>query len=631
MRNLPNWVWAAVVLAVVSSLVSVQQRVSVESRNKATAIALDISVVESLTVTTGSPLVDSLKGLSESGLNAVAISEDSLGEALALGVVRIDPRSTSDTDFARAPVAITGPPEWMGRVRAGLEARFPKITLTHESASTSYDRQPKKVEKTIWIPVVPVETLRGVSLGLNPATVRAAKEANMFVIARHANPVGSSASTVRWLIDQDKRLGVDAYLPEGEQVLGQRELVKEVADQLVAAGIRYCTPEFAKIGGNDKLASLLPENLLQLHSIQAAEVDKMSPAEVVERFSKAARERNVRVLLVRPISGVSADPGLALRESVSLIRKGLAKEGVPLGVPKPFSDTHVNRVVFVFIGFAVAAAGLACLHGLTASFAGRLIGSALLFGAFAASVTDSLRWATALAAALIFPVLAYQWLESRRQFNPFVAALAISAISLTGGLCVAGLLNGLPYFVRVDQFTAVKLAHFAPIVVIAYILLSRRVEVKSLLARPSTWGGIMGGLGVLVVLMFMLARTGNDNPAAVSGFELKLRSLLDWLLYTRPRTKEFVMGHPALIIGLMMEAKVRSGAWRSEGVKLGAAGMLALGAIGQTSIVNTMCHLHTPVLLSLARIGIGLAMGLAVGYALWFALTWWKKPGATAA
>jgi len=91
------------------------------------------------------------------------------------------------------------------------------------------------------------------------------------------------------------------------------------------------------------------------------------------------------------------------------------------------------------------------------------------------------------------------------------------------------------------------------------------------------------------------------------------------------------MGHPALIIGLMMEAKVRSGAWKSEGVKLGAAGMLALGAIGQTSIVNTMCHLHTPVLLSLARIGIGLAMGLAVGYVLWFALTWWKKSGATAA
>ena len=616
--KLPSWALVAVVLAAICSCISIQRRVSVESRNKATAITLDMAVIESVAATQDASVAQTLTVLKQSGLGGVAISEDTIGEALSMGVLSLTPRTQGQRDFNRAPLILTGSPQWIARARSGLEARFPQTTFTHSSESVRTPDDRKEVVESLLLPLIPVDTLRSVSIGLSPELVQAATSAELFVIARHTNPVGASFSTVKWILNEDQRLGVNAYLPEGEQVLGQRANVREVADMLVERGILYCTPEFSKIGGDDKLASMLPEHLLQLHSIQSAEIDKMSPAEVVERFSKAARERNIRVLLIRPFSGVSDDPGQSLRESINLIRQGLAKEGVPIGAPKPFVDSQVPRTVFILIGFAVAVAGLATLQGLTTSPTLRIVGAALLFAAFAGSATEHYRWVTALSAAMIFPILAYLWLESLRQVQPIIAALALSVISLTGGLCIAGLLNGLPYFVRVEQFTAVKLAHFAPILIIGAILISRRADFKSLLARPTTWGGIAAGVFVLVALMFMLARTGNDNPAAVSGFELKIRSLLDWLLFTRPRTKEFLLGHPALILGLLVESKVRSGKWTSELAKLGAAGLLTLGAIGQTSIVNTMCHLHTPILLSLARIAIGLGMGLLAGYAVWF-------------
>ena len=48
--------------------------------------------------------------------------------------------------------------------------------------------------------------------------------------------------------------------------------------------------------------------------------------------------------------------------------------------------------------------------------------------------------------------------------------------------------------------------------------------------------------------------------------------------------------------------------------------LLLLGAVGQTSVVNTLCHLHIPVVLSLARIGIGLLLGAIFGFAAWAAV-----------
>jgi hypothetical protein len=49
---------------------------------------------------------------------------------------------------------------------------------------------------------------------------------------------------------------------------------------------------------------------------------------------------------------------------------------------------------------------------------------------------------------------------------------------------------------------------------------------------------------------------------------------------------------------------------------------LLIGAIGQTSIVNTLCHLHTPVEVSLIRILIGLILGGILGSAAWALLNW---------
>ncbi len=48
---------------------------------------------------------------------------------------------------------------------------------------------------------------------------------------------------------------------------------------------------------------------------------------------------------------------------------------------------------------------------------------------------------------------------------------------------------------------------------------------------------------------------------------------------------------------------------------------MTIGAVGQTDIVNTLCHFHTPVALSLERVLVGLVAGGILGAVLWAAVS----------
>jgi hypothetical protein len=49
-----------------------------------------------------------------------------------------------------------------------------------------------------------------------------------------------------------------------------------------------------------------------------------------------------------------------------------------------------------------------------------------------------------------------------------------------------------------------------------------------------------------------------------------------------------------------------------------AALLLMLGGVGLTDVVNTLCHLHTPVKVSLTRDLLGIVIGVGVGAIVWF-------------
>jgi hypothetical protein len=110
---------------------------------------------------------------------------------------------------------------------------------------------------------------------------------------------------------------------------------------------------------------------------------------------------------------------------------------------------------------------------------------------------------------------------------------------------------------------------------------------------------LLGGAGAYYII-----RTGNTAVTATSDFELAVRSFLDKIMIVRPRFKEFLLAYPALMLATgLLKRNYDKGVWL----------LLIATGIGQADIIDTLAHVHTPLLTSLLRILLGLVLGWISG------------------
>ena len=240
-----------------------------------------------------------------------------------------------------------------------------------------------------------------------------------------------------------------------------------------------------------------------------------------------------------------------------------------------------------------------------------------------------------LTIAIGFPVVGfwlamhvYMYLTTRlacQRFCPrriFIALLSLgiaSLFSMAGGIIIHGNLAGAEGILKLSEFRGVTLSMALPVLIFAAWAwqaetladawdattnrLSGYLErVTTLWQAPIRYGDVafiliaMGAIGVV------LLRSGNDSLLSVLSLESLFRDNLEQLFSVRPRTKE-LLGHPLLMLFLL------SIAWRTR-----ISVMLGIGALlGQISILNTFCHLHTPLELTITRVLLGLGLGAATG------------------
>ncbi len=577
-----------VVCLLIGAAGSIRVRVQAESRNQAVSLAMEWQVIRDMSAQIGAEPEEVLRRLDEVGLGTLVVNEDVAGDFFGRDIQRQLGARANDY-----------------RIDPSLAKRIQEAWPGNLTPSPSEDGTAFLARS---------EIPRLLPLGIDPAAAELAKSRSMFLVARHINPVGSTEESIRRALAASQALGVDAYLPLGEQALGQRDLIKRTADLIPSLGLQYVTPEFSKIAGDARLASLLSEHLIRLHAAQQAEIDKLTPQDYVERYVRAGRERNIRILLLRPLTSAADSPVDALLNSVRLVRKGLEREGVPLGTPKPYERRLIPEwtQLLIVVGLAAVGYGIGAAFGSKGWLLALSLGLAIPTPFLLKTLNPGL---LALYAALLLP-LAGVWVWTRRSdWHPWQSLMILVSGGVLAGLTISGILNGLEYWVKVDEFSGVKAAHFLPILVTGAWLIGREIPWRAVMNQAITYGAVFLGLVILVLLLLMLIRTGNDNPGAVSGLELRMRNLLDSALYVRPRTKEFAFGHPLLWVGCLAWAwAIRT---ESRRLRILAAGLISIGMIGVTSIVNTFCHLHIPFTLSAARAGIGLGIGVLIGTLLW--------------
>jgi hypothetical protein len=206
--------------------------------------------------------------------------------------------------------------------------------------------------------------------------------------------------------------------------------------------------------------------------------------------------------------------------------------------------------------------------------------------------------------------------------------VGMSVINVAAATLAASLLSDRLHMSGVLLFRGVKLSLFLPPLVVLVVQAARsarayndyiteggeHAEAPALLAGLREVGSAVVRYShvILIIILlggtaFMLIRSGNDAVVGKSGTEMKARAGLEDTLGIRPRTKEFAFGHPLVLLGLWLLYRGRKRwAWL----------ILSLGSIGQASLANTFCHIHSPYMLAVFRASTGLAAGLAVGLVL---------------
>lgn len=584
--------WASVAATLALSLANLVPRVKAEGANKAVGLAVETSSVESV-AGVGTSLDDALDKLHAAGANCLVITEQTVGDLAAESRLTLHP-------IGPARVEVSGEFADLKRLTSALQALNPEAIEPWVGEG---------IPGSVTVQLDPT-VLEQFSVGIDPEEVALANRHQMLIIARFSN----RPEEADYLLDLSHELGAKYFLPLGDSVLGFKGGLDEIREKLKTDGMAYLSPEFVKMVGDTEMKLKSPENTIRLHSAQTSELSRMDRGAAVERYAKAFKERNIRMLLLRPQNPAANATEFA--DFVHSVKSGVIAEGGGVKEPRPFRDVEPSTLLSGLLGLAMIPSFVWVAMRMFEDRRLRMaaIVVAVLTGLLAFS--GSMRHFAALGGSVGFVVLGYYWMLDNPKRNPVLQYLGVSFLSLIGGLQVAALLVGTKYMVQAVMFSGIKASVFLPILIVGLILLNLVKPLKETAKTPILWGTAVLSLVGLAVVAIMISRTGNDSPAGVSDTELMFRNFLDKVLPVRPRTKEFMIGHPAFVVGLGLWWQATK---RGE-VSAWAMACLAVSTIGQTSVVNTLCHLHTPLTLSLMRIVSGHIAGGIFGLACWVAV-----------
>lgn len=442
-----------------------------------------------------------------------------------------------------------------------------------------------------------------------------------------------------------KKYAPEAVVFSGKEVLGYssgENTINLTAETMKENMVEYgmIEPFIANQKGRKELAKLLDYNILRVHSLQIEEMEKYSLNKIVDRYVRAVKERNVRLVYLKPFfESRNGEDVLQYNLSyINILKEKLEDNGFYIGnadIYPPFSNFYVFLII---IGAAVIISGLYLLEIITGLnfkiyfwllfIAGFIL---LIFFIFL-NKQILLSQILALAAAIIFPVLAIYTSLIKKENNKISRSIYFKFIqsvfiSLIGALFISAALYHISFLYKVDQFRGVKLSFVMPLFLVSLIyfkkyfdqdrpsdiynltvnLLNENIKIKHLLL----------GFMVLAGGIIYLSRSGNYSLFTVPFIEEKIRIILEEWMGVRPRFKEFAIGHPFLILSLVWKDKIPS--------FIISYVLLLLATVGQISIINTFSHIHIPLKIDIIRIFNGIVAGIIIALFLFLILNIGKK------
>ncbi|MGB9860037.1 MAG: DUF5693 family protein [Moorellaceae bacterium] len=605
--------WVLVALGALAALWPAVNRMRAEAANRAITIAVDYQEVAKLAWWTGLPEEVVLQRLKEKGVNAILFKEETVAD-LRAGSLQVmngeDARwllpGLKDAFRSEYIYLVTGDQGLGERIKEQIEN---KVAVPVQVIRTSDFL-------AVGVPFISLYELDNVGLGFPPDKLERAAEQGFRLAVQIKSWPGANSLTIRRVMEPllPFKPYLAAVLFNDSALPGYPSYLPVLAEEVKKLGAPVGIIEFVPQQGLRQLALLLDKQALRVHTILPKDMATISPSAAVERFTLAAGERNVRFVFVRlffrPGSVNWLEDNLNYLED---LRRSLAREGLVVGQARPLGTLPSSRAVWVVIGAGVAAGGVLLLESFGLGRGAWILGILGFLGwtgALGWGHVSFLRKAMALAAAVIFPTLSVwlAWERGKPQglFSSVGVILKSTVLSMLGGLMIVGLLSDTSFMLQLDQFMGVKAAFILPLVIFGGAVLYKK-EKGHLGPVVRRWLGesltvilfLALVVGIAAVLLYV-SRSGNESFGLLP-LEGSMRDFLERVLGVRPRTKEFLLGYPFFLWALTLNYRHRY------------LPLWLLALAGQISVVNTLCHIHTPLAVSLLRIFNGWWVGILLG------------------
>lgn len=614
------------VISIISSAVALMPRLSAERQNKYIDAAISFQDIKNLAKERNESIEEIADYFRKVGVNSILYKEYSLRELENNGYIDILNRQSI------LAMGLEEDPPFEGNesyILISDQDTFDRV-LKHLKEKLGQEKiviLPKLNSVNVIAVDYSMAQLANTGVGFDSKAINTLEGMGFHTIVMLKEWPNINENGIKFAIDDINSVAdnISAVMFENKQVLGFPNYLPIVAQELKKYNNPLGSIEFYKQIGFTNLATLVDKQVLRMHRVTDNEMLTISQSALVDRYTLAARERNIRLLFLKFLPATDSDSKIKINQdyigkTINRLRdNGFKVELGKKSLPKTFTSIPQNRKMLFVISLGPIIAsilllrriGLKCKSLLTVMFFLAIF--VMGFGFYFVPLLA--RKIIALVTVIVFPTLSILYFVPTEKTSipqAIWCMIKMTAFSLIGALITSAVLADVSFMLKLDQFAGVKLSYTLPVVIIAcafYILYgnsSFKERFKKLLNKPILVKYVIT-LGILfLVAIIYVSRTGNQSAIGVSELELKFRALLDRLLGVRPRTKEFMIGHPLMLVLICL-------GYNKDHRYLP---ILVLGSIGQTSMVNTFAHIHTPFIISLIRSIEGLFLGTIIGVIL---------------
>jgi len=497
-----------------------------------------------------------------------------------------------------------------------------------------------------------------VSLGFLPEKVEAVQSAGMEIIPRTLCYNGHNDTRfARAVLEDYERFGIhpEYMIAGGEALLGYDDGGDFIQDYMTRNNITLGMIE----------TTVQRENIDQAGLLEAAAASGYNTARVFTMWDyvqyryryygyqgaeevenclyRAIVERNIRLIYFKAVkdtddSYVYVTDSQVYRDLFESLNQRLSAHGITPDRASVTENYQVPSLALLVIGLGAGIGG-ALLPDTFLPMKRKW--TLLLAGAAAVCVTgawlvlpNSFRLLASFASAVVFACLASAFFLSAAKHTgeklgrnagilkilpPAIGILLIAvAISLAGGMMTAAPLSSAPFMLEIGIFRGVKAAQLIPLAFFCLLFLSyyglfEKNRTRNTLDLRDIGTAMKWTIPVWAVLvvavvglvgLYYVARTGHETNVTIPDAEMVFRNDLEFLLLARPRTKEFLVAFPGIMLAVYSAVK-RLPFWTAL---FGLA-----GTIGLTSVCNTFMHIRTPLYLGFVRTGYSVLLGIVIG------------------